>query len=257
MIAVVIPVYNHAEALDRCLSSLFGQTLRPDFIIVIDDGSTLGDPEPVLKKWHQALPLKFVRQENSGAPAARNKGFSVILEEQSDDRIPSGSGDPIGRTPASLQDDMVIFCDADVVMNSDCLEKMKRALDENPGASYAYSSFKFGFKVFKCGPFDADRLRQMPYITTTCLVRTADFPGFDESLKKFQDWDLWLTMLDQGKVGVWIPEVLFSAKPRKGGMSTWIPSFMHKIPWPILGWTPKEIIKYRTREEIIRQKHAL
>ena len=108
-------------------------------------------------------------------------------------------------------------------------EKMHRALAEHQEASYAYSSFKFGFKTFTCGAFSAERLRQMPYITTTSLIRAKDFPGFDGSLKKFQDWDVWLTMLAQNKTGIWMPEVLFSVVPRKSGMSSWLPSFVHKM----------------------------
>ena len=97
----------------------------------------------------------------------------------------------------------------------------------------------------------------MPYIMTTSLIRAKDFPGFDESLKKFQDWDLWLTMLEQNKTGVWVPEILFSVAPRKSGMSSWLPSFVHKIPWPIFGWMPREVRRYREAEQIIREKYSL
>ena len=34
-----------------------------------------------------------------------------------------------------------------------------------------------------------------------------------KSIKKFQDWDLWLTMLKQNKVGLWIPEFYLKLKP--------------------------------------------
>ncbi|OGL88481.1 hypothetical protein A3H75_02270 [Candidatus Uhrbacteria bacterium RIFCSPLOWO2_02_FULL_51_9] len=142
-------------------------------------------------------------------------------------------------------------------MRPDCLEKMHRALAEHQEASYAYSSFKFGFKTFTCGAFSAERLRQMPYITTTSLIRAKDFPGFDGSLKKFQDWDVWLTMLAQNKTGIWMPEVLFSVVPRKSGMSSWLPSFVHKIKWPVFGWMPREVRRYREAERIIREKHNL
>ena len=238
MLNVVIPVYNHAEALGECLSSLYGQTLRPDRVIIVDDGST-DDPEPVARAWEDRLPIIFVRQENRGAAAARNRGFSVIASE------------------AKQSNDYVIFCDADITMRPDCLEKMHRAFAEYPEASYAYSSFKFGFKTFTCGVFSAERLRKMPYIMTTSLIRAKDFPGFDESLKKFQDWDLWLTMLEQNKTGVWAPEILFSVAPRKSGMSSWLPSFVHKIPWPIFGWMPREVRRYREAEQIIREKYSL
>lgn len=245
MLYVIIPVYNHAESLGECLSSLYKQTLRPDHVVIVDDGST-DNPEPVARAGQDRLPITFVRQENRGAAAARNRGFNLCH-----------SGASQSEAIESSQGDFVIFLDADITLRPDCLEKMKQALEEHPEASYAYSSFKFGWKTFACGPFDPERLLQMPYIMTTSLIRAKDFPGFDESLKKFQDWDLWLTMLEHGKIGVWVPDVLLRAAPRKGGMSLWLPSFVHQIPWPIFGWMPREVRKYREAERIIREKHQL
>ena len=245
MLCIVIPVYNHAEALGECLSSLCAQTVRPDRVVIVDDGS-VDNPEPIARAWENKLPIIFVRQENRGAAAARNRGFAVIARSVPDATKQSRDGE-----------DFIIFLDADITMRPDCLEKMQRALDENTEASYAYCSFKFGFKTFACGPFDPERLLQMPYIMTSSLIRVKNFPGFDESLKKFQDWDLWLTMLEHGKTGVWIPEILLYAEPRKSGMSSWLPSFVHKIPWPLFGWMPREVRRYREAKRIIKEKHSL
>jgi len=229
-ISVIIPAYQHAKELPKCLESLFAQTLKPFEIIVVNDGSTDNTAE-VLARYKDRI--KIINQENNGANAARNRGFD------------ESSGD------------FVIFCDADIIFEQDALEKMHKTLADNPDASYAYSSFKFGFKIFKLWPFDGDKLKQMPYIHTSSLIRREHFPRFDEKIKRLQDWDLWLTILEQGHPGVWIPEVLFYVEPRKAGMSEWIPSFLYKIPWPILGFTPKAIQKYKTAETVIREKHNL
>ncbi|MBI1961584.1 MAG: glycosyltransferase family 2 protein [Parcubacteria group bacterium] len=191
-VSVIIPVFNHGQELAQCLVSIKNQAFQNFEIIIIDDGSD----EPI----GDVAGARVIRQENKGAPAARNRGFK------------ESSGQ------------YVLFCDADVVMRTDMLAKMSAVLDENPGVSYAYSSFKFGFKKFKLWEFDADKLREMPYIHTTSLMRREHFPGFDESLKRLQDWDLWLTMLEQGHVGKWIDETLFSVKSG-GTMSRWRPSF--------------------------------
>lgn len=230
-ISIIIPAYQHAKELPDCLESLFAQTIKPFEIIVVNDGSTDNTSEVLDLYKNQGV--KIIKQENSGANAARNRGFDESFG------------------------DFVIFCDADIIMRPDCLEKMAEALEKNPNASYAYSSFKFGFKIFKLWPFNSDKLGQMPYIHTGSLIRRAHFPRFDEKIKRLQDWDLYLTMLEQGHMGVWIPEILFTVKPRKNGMSEWIPSFFYKIPWPILGYAPKAIQKYRSAEEIIKRKHNL
>jgi len=142
-------------------------------------------------------------------------------------------------------------------MRPDTLEKMVHILEQHPEASYAYSSFKFGWKTFKLWPFNAERLRRMPYIHTTSLIRHEHFPKFDESVKRLQDWDLWLTMLEQGHTGAWIPEVLFQIINTKGTMSQWIPSFLHKMPWKWLGIQPKAILRYNEAVARIKAKHKL
>lgn len=39
-VSVVIPVYNEERYIGRCLKSLVDQTLQPDEVVVVDDGST-------------------------------------------------------------------------------------------------------------------------------------------------------------------------------------------------------------------------
>ncbi len=220
-ISVIIPVYNHAKALQACLRSLKRQTFRDFEIIIVDDGSK------------EAVPGATIRfDKNRGAPAARNAGF------------------------AESRGEFVIFLDADAVLKPEALQKMKDALDTNPDADFVYSGFRFGFKTFRSQAFDAQALRQANYIHTSALIRREAFPGFDEALKKFQDWDLFLTMSEQGRAGCWIDEELFALKAR-GTMSNWMPKIVFKVPWPVFGYMPKTIKKYREAEKIIRHKHKL
>lgn len=235
-VAVVIPVYQHADVLTRCLASLERQTLRDFDVTVVDDGS-----QPPLRDEFQISPpkadpsreknfklqIRWLRQEHAGAPAARNRGAR------------------------ETQSEFLLFCDADVILRTDALERIVQALRAHPEASYAYSAFRFGWKAFRCLPFDPERLRRMPYIHTTALIRREHFPGFDESLKRFQDWDLWLTMLERGHAGVHIPEILFTV--RSGGtMSRWVPSFLYRLPWKTA-----RVRAYEAAAEIVRRKHHL
>ena len=45
LISIIIPVYNVANDLDRCIRSVAGQTYRNMEILLIDDGSTDGSGE--------------------------------------------------------------------------------------------------------------------------------------------------------------------------------------------------------------------
>jgi len=238
LISVIIPVYNHAEELVACLHSLEKQTYRPLEIIVVDDGSA---DRPFERLARESFPVSYetVKLEaNRGAPAARNEGFK---------RSHGG---------------YVMFLDADAVLVPEAIKELVRALVADPSAAFAYSSFYFGRKFFRGMPFNAAELRKNNYIHTSGLIRREAFPGFDESLKKFQDWDLWLTIAERGGSGVWIDKPLLTLKPRtassrKFGMSQWLPSFVHRLPWPIFGWMPHEIRRYREAEVIIRNKHGI
>ncbi|MFA5047560.1 MAG: glycosyltransferase family A protein [Patescibacteria group bacterium] len=223
-ISVIIPAYNCAKTIGRCLNGLFAQTLQDFEVIVVNDGSK-DDLDGAISPW--LARIKYIKQANSGAPTARNNGFKESVGEY------------------------VIFFDADIVAKPSLLAKLLKALEGNSDASYAYSSFIFGWKRFKLWPFDAGKLRQMPYIHTSALIRREHFPGFDPSLKKFQDWDLWLTMLEQGHQGVWVNEVLFRAISG-GTMSSWLPSIFYRLPI-----RSKNKDKYFAARDIIKAKHNL
>lgn len=232
LISVIIPTYEHAETISACLDSVFAQTYSPLEVIVVDDGSTDNTPE-VLKKYEGKI--ISIKQENQGSNPARNRGLKEAKGE------------------------FVIVCDADVIMVPEMLQKMVMTLDEHPEASYAYSGFTFGWKTFWGTTFSANKLKQMNFVHTTSLARRADFPGFDNAIKRLQDWDVWLTMLENGKKGVLVPGVLFQVGihgPSRIG-STWLPKLAYKIPWNLSPWKPTSIKKYEAAREIIAKKHNL
>ena len=252
LISVIIPVYNHAHTLKRSIESIFNQTYRPLEVIVVNDGST-DNFEEVVKDCllitdgdciGAGSVLSVISQPNSGAPVARNRGF------------------------ASSKGEYVIFWDADTLAHPQMLQKMFTYLQKHPEASYAYSQFKFGWKRIKSQHFDAEKLKKVNYIDVTSLIRRsalAVIPSvvegslsntvgpFDASLKRFQDWDLWLSMLEQGKTGVFIPEVLYEkVVGSREGISTWLPKFIYQLPWKT-----KDVKKYEEAKQIIVKKHSL
>ena len=103
LISVIIPVYNHAHTLRRCLESVCDQIYRPLEVVVVNDGST-DNFEEVINKLQvliRKLPnFQVINQRNLGSPAARNRGFQAS------------------------QGDYVIFWDADTIAKPNMLEKM-------------------------------------------------------------------------------------------------------------------------------------
>jgi len=99
-------------------------------------------------------------------------------------------------------------------------------------------------------------LKQNNYIPTTSLIRRKDAIKWDESLKRFQDWDLWLTMSEAGKTGVWVDEYLFTVLGG-GTMSKWLPRFAYKAPFKWLPFVSKSVNQYEKTKKVIIQKHKL
>ena len=77
VVSVILPVYNVEKYLRQCLDSIFRQTVTNIEIICVDDGSTDGSLK-ILEEY-AAKDDRFIilRQENSGAGAARNKGLDI------------------------------------------------------------------------------------------------------------------------------------------------------------------------------------
>ena len=230
MISIIIPAYNNAKELPKTLESVFKQDYKDIEVIVVNDGST-DSTEEVVKPYLGRI--TYIKQDNSGAPKARNRGF------------------------AESRGEYVMFLDADIKMRTHCITDLIKALQEHPEASYVYPSFLWGWKEFKGRPFSYEELKKMNYIHTSALIRRRAFPGFDESLKKFQDWDLWLTMAEKGSNGIWVDKVLYQVAPHKGGMSSWLPKIAYKIPWKKFGITIPAIDKYEKALTVIRTKHGL
>jgi len=189
MISVIIPTYQCARTIFQCLERLLLQRGAEFEIIIVDDGST-DDTLSLLGPYRDRVSV--LSQDHRGASAARNAGARIAH----------------GR--------YLFFCDADVILEPNALAIMLETLTNNPQSAYVYCPFKFGRRLMNSVRFNAEWLRRFNYISTMSLIRQPDFPGFDESLKRFQDWDLWLTLLKRGKTGTLTPKPLFQTLDRPG-----------------------------------------
>ncbi len=80
-ITAVIPTYNRAADLERCLRALKAQTLADTLfeVIVVDDGSSDSTPD-LLARWTTAWNrLRYFRQANAGPATARNAGITNAI----------------------------------------------------------------------------------------------------------------------------------------------------------------------------------
>lgn len=79
--SVIIPTYNRADLLDKCLESLVEQTFKDFEVLVCDDGSTDNSKE-IADKYKESLDIHYIWNENWGGPARpRNIGIRAAKGE--------------------------------------------------------------------------------------------------------------------------------------------------------------------------------
>ncbi len=83
LVSIVIPTYNDAEYLSKCLDDLLYQTYQKIEIVVVDDGSTDNTIDLLHKYSNLDDRIKFYSKKNGGTGSALNYGFSRIRGEYS------------------------------------------------------------------------------------------------------------------------------------------------------------------------------
>jgi len=77
LVSIVIPTFNRAMALNRCLDGLVDQTFKNFEVLVCDDGSTDNTKE-IVEKFTSSLNIKYYYDKNFGGPARpRNVGIRI------------------------------------------------------------------------------------------------------------------------------------------------------------------------------------
>jgi glycosyltransferase involved in cell wall biosynthesis len=205
-ISAIIPLYNGERFIEKALTSISRQTLKPLEVIVVDDGSTDGGVE-VVRNLDLGLALKVVSQENAGQSAARNEGA----------RLASG--------------DYLAFLDQDDAWYPRHLELLAGAFSEWEGPlplGWAYGDLdivdgKGNFvtrQVLKRNQLGCphpkenllDLLSQDMFVvpSASLVLREAFFSvdGFDERLMGYEDDDLFLRLFRAGWGNAFIEEPL-------------------------------------------------
>lgn len=77
-LTVIVPNYNNAKYIELCIRSIFDQSVKPDFVICVDDCSTDNSKEILtrLKIEFKELMVVFL-EENKGVSNARNVGINM------------------------------------------------------------------------------------------------------------------------------------------------------------------------------------
>ncbi|ULL13895.1 glycosyltransferase [Paenibacillus sp. H1-7] len=80
-VSVIIPVYNAAQHIPRCMDSLLNQTLRECEFIFVNDGSQDNSGD-IIEQYRRKDPrIRLIQQPNEGVSAARNAGLRAAVGE--------------------------------------------------------------------------------------------------------------------------------------------------------------------------------
>lgn len=92
MVSVIVPAYNIAPYLERCVSSICEQTYTDLELILVDDGSTDDTPAICDRLAKADGRIRVIHKKNGGVSSARNAGIEAMRGEfvcfiDGDDRI--------------------------------------------------------------------------------------------------------------------------------------------------------------------------
>src|SRR6516162_1227041 len=179
-VSVVVTTYNHAVFLDDAIRSVVGQSLPADEIIVVDDGST-DHPDRVVSGYSH---VRLIRQRNQGLSAARNAGLKAAVSDKiifldADDRLCQGA------IEAGLEC-FVRHCEAGFVYGGFRLIDADGGVTGDPVCRDIgpdpHNAFLRGNQVGMHGTVMYDRRRLL------------DAGGFDVTLRRCEDYDVYLRM---------------------------------------------------------------
>ncbi len=198
-VSVIIPTYNRASMVGDAIESVLKQDLDDIEIIVVDDGSK-DETERVVRRYLQSRgdKVRYLKQENKGVAAARNKGIDAARGEY------------------------IAFLDSDDTWMTTTLGEKIAYLDKNPQIGMAFCN---GIEKTAAG---AERkitetlLRHREKVMANDLERAfemlmesnfigvsgvmvrkrclEDVGAFDEALPSVEDFELWLRITVKHKV---------------------------------------------------------
>ena len=133
-------------------------------------------------------------------------------------RLPTNKGACYARNAGAVlaTGEFLFFCDSDVILDPTIFRCMVQKLHDNTTCDWVYCNFSVGSERRKFCQFSIADMKKRNLCSTMSMIRHSVNPLFDNNLKRLQDWDVFLTLIEKGKNGIWIDSFLFTAIDRPG-----------------------------------------
>ena len=203
LVSVIVPIYNSERFLSETIESILNQSYRNLEIILINDGSTDNSKQICKEYSTKDKRIVYIKKENGGVVTARNDGITKATGEY------------------------ILPVDSDDIIKNTYIEKAVDVMvkNENIGIVYCKAEFIGG----KTGYWDLPEFTIENILKDNCIFVTALFKrtdwvnvgGYKDYVKdSTEDYDFWLSLIENGVKVYRIPEILFQYRIRENSRST-------------------------------------
>ena len=186
-ISVIIPTFNRHDLIQRAVSSVLLQTVKPDEVLVIDNGSN-DKTDLMLSSLFPSV--KYFLETKKGVSAARNKGIKLA------------------------KSNWIAFLDSDDAWSPKKIEKQIEFANKNKNLRLIHTNEtwyrngkllnqlkkhkKSGGNIFKKS---LDLCCVSPSSSIIKKDVFSDYGLFDENLEVCEDYDLWVRITAKEEIG--------------------------------------------------------
>lgn len=201
LVSVIVPCYNQVDYLAETLDSVLSQTYQNWECIIINDGSTDNSEQIAQTYCNKDSRIHYYNQDNQGLSMARNNGIRHCHGEY------------------------IIPIDADDTIYPEYIALAVAVLDERSDIKIVYCRAEFfGSRTgeWKLQAFSLQTLLANNCIFCSAMYRRKDYDatiGYNPNMRGgFEDWDFWLSILEQGGTAYQIPKILFRYRKKEQSM---------------------------------------
>ena len=200
-VSIITPYYNSGRNFEETYRCVINQTMEEFEWIIMDDGSSRkADVELLEQLGSTDARIHVFHQKNGGQSKAKNEAVKRSTT------------------------DIIIFLDADDLVEPFYVECLYQALEQEPDAGWSYMDLvSFGSEEYVwCKTFSAGRMTFNNILVNAAAFRKEKFlavGGFAEITKYYdEDWALYLKLLSKGIYPVHIPAIGFWYRRSVTGM---------------------------------------
>ena len=188
-VSLIVPCYNMGNFLDETINSALESTFQDFEIVIVNDGSTDDYTNKLLSNYNKPK-TKVIHTKNKGLVSARNTAL------------------------ANSTGEYILPLDADDRISPQYIQLAVEHFDSHPNTGIVYCiAERFGEKtgIWEFPEFNIEKMLYQNLIFNCSFFRRKDIDtigGYSTKMEyHYEDWDLWLSILELGRDVYRIPAI--------------------------------------------------